>query len=1191
MNNINDKVNNFLQNISNISYTNKDFRSIYPELLDLVKVLTDKWDPSISNESDPGDILLKLNALIADKNNYNIDKNILEAFPLSVTQTGNARKIYNLLAYKMKWYHSATTEISFTNLSGKGTLKSKDSNILNQFDTITDDSGEVVYTLLGDLTQLEKNSTQSIEAIEGNNYEYELNGNTTITFNNLDTDLRLFFNESRIAENGIFIRNVRNGTPAGDFWTKVDNIASYSAEKTDDRKVYEFGVLPNSDTCYIQFPEDVSSLIGDGLNIRYIISSGVKGNIKPFTLNTPSSTLKLQLSSTDTQNGDTQDSTSDILDYLSITNPDASTGGADPEGLNEAYKNYKKTAGTFDTLVTCRDYQNWLYLNEPDIISNLVVSDRTNDIGSKYLQTIQNGKPYKKFLGASYKDEKENTQSMNAFNICIYPLKASQSIYDKATFNTTFTPDNSLVGELQTAEFEDISSIQHDYIANYGTTYLFKNKLPIKCKIITYNKVTSTEGKDIIKNIWSKLYTTYNGREVEFGYSLDYNDLVNTIESADSRIKTAVLDLTNYTTVGIDRKGEETHSLDITNLVSNMVLSGNVQLCKIDDSFNRDFYQKTSRVVDNIEKITTEFKIPKSTTSGTLTLLDNQNIQLICPSYKEDTVYGLGVKFTINTSNQVNSLKGNQIYEIGKDITSISFTWTDSNNDTQTKSLTSGKIRANKELKLTNNSHNLISGETLSVIEEVSVSLNSAAIGNKLCYWITNTKNSNNDSVLFTANSTERVLDINEYFLYTNTDLSGLVIMGSGTKITRSEESKDEIAVPSIDISSVMEQGTKGVDINSWVNSSNIAATVTVQEMELVSFGKGSKYALTNLGSDLNNNWHSLTGEESITIDDTKYDSSKGYSVRTRLNLVASKNKPQTLNNNETVILKSTAGEITTIPNPTEPLAIKTLTFNTPINLQGGEDLDVGLLNDAGNIEYTLSCYYYTKDTTESNPKRGDNGLITLDNSAGTTSKDYELSCSIKYGSSVQDSNPIQYSNFIQYSTIIPLYYEKGTNSNGTTITITNNILLLNSGETGYTGPVKLSSRGNYFISIKDASKISFSLGVGDKLSIGTFTKFDGFNKDEIGIPEPSTGDNPYDLILNEVNSPAYSDINRTIDEKEIKGEGQFNWSYAVPEENKVLNPSSPDAFWDKNHIYNRFTIPQIDVDNSLIEIASISKA
>ena len=71
--------------ISNKSYTNKDFESIYPELLDLVKTLTTKWDPSTSNESDPGVLLIKLAAIIADKLNYNLDKNILELFPLSVT--------------------------------------------------------------------------------------------------------------------------------------------------------------------------------------------------------------------------------------------------------------------------------------------------------------------------------------------------------------------------------------------------------------------------------------------------------------------------------------------------------------------------------------------------------------------------------------------------------------------------------------------------------------------------------------------------------------------------------------------------------------------------------------------------------------------------------------------------------------------------------------------------------------------------------------------------------------------------------------------------------------------------------------------------------------------------------------------------------------------------------------------------
>ena len=77
--------------VSNLSYTNKDFNSIYSELLEYAKKLSYKWDPTASDESDPGVLLLKLDALIGDKCNYNIDKNVLECFPLSVTQTKNAR--------------------------------------------------------------------------------------------------------------------------------------------------------------------------------------------------------------------------------------------------------------------------------------------------------------------------------------------------------------------------------------------------------------------------------------------------------------------------------------------------------------------------------------------------------------------------------------------------------------------------------------------------------------------------------------------------------------------------------------------------------------------------------------------------------------------------------------------------------------------------------------------------------------------------------------------------------------------------------------------------------------------------------------------------------------------------------------------------------------------------------------------
>lgn len=114
--------------INNKSYTNKDFNTIYPELLDLATKLTNKWDPTTSNESDPGVVLLKLGALLADKNNYNIDKNVLETFPLSVTQRANAWKLYDMLGYPMHYYRSAVTDLTFY-YTGTALNKDGDSTI------------------------------------------------------------------------------------------------------------------------------------------------------------------------------------------------------------------------------------------------------------------------------------------------------------------------------------------------------------------------------------------------------------------------------------------------------------------------------------------------------------------------------------------------------------------------------------------------------------------------------------------------------------------------------------------------------------------------------------------------------------------------------------------------------------------------------------------------------------------------------------------------------------------------------------------------------------------------------------------------------------------------------------------------------------------------------------------------------
>ena len=50
-------------------------------------------------------------AALGDKLNYNIDKQVLEMFPGTVAQRKNARQLYDLIGYKMKWYRSAVKHI------------------------------------------------------------------------------------------------------------------------------------------------------------------------------------------------------------------------------------------------------------------------------------------------------------------------------------------------------------------------------------------------------------------------------------------------------------------------------------------------------------------------------------------------------------------------------------------------------------------------------------------------------------------------------------------------------------------------------------------------------------------------------------------------------------------------------------------------------------------------------------------------------------------------------------------------------------------------------------------------------------------------------------------------------------------------------------------------------------------------
>lgn len=359
-----------------LSTTKKDYYQIWNELIELADKISERWSPSSTNESDPGIVLLKALTAVADKLNYNIDKNTLEAFMPSATQEDSMRKLTEMMGYDMQHYRSATGKATITYKSSNETpLKDFGEGIyFPKFINLKNEDEDINYVTLEEFTLQSGQDSREVAIIEGEVVECETNNDNIITALQLDDLNRYILPEYTIAENGIFVTNIKDSKESTP-WRKEQNLNV----QQPGTKVYKVGFDSAQQLPYVQFPDDIKTLIEDGLRIKYIRTNGLNGNISAKVL---SKLEKPALWAT----ADDDRIKNLGADSFAVTNSGACSNGADPESLNAAYNNYKKTIGTFDTLVTCRDYMNKIYqMTENDIdttplVSNIIVSDIRDDI-------------------------------------------------------------------------------------------------------------------------------------------------------------------------------------------------------------------------------------------------------------------------------------------------------------------------------------------------------------------------------------------------------------------------------------------------------------------------------------------------------------------------------------------------------------------------------------------------------------------------------------------------------------------------------------------------------------------------------------------------------------------------------------------------------------------------------------------
>ena len=563
--------------LSSISYTNKDFNSIYPELLELAKKLSSKWDPTVSNESDPGVVLIKTDAIIGDKNNYNIDKNILEAFPETVTQEINARNMYNQLAYYMPWYRSAATDVTFKYIGEE--LTSSDEFSIPRYTMVADAKSEFVYTLTEEPIFNKESTVVSAKALEGVIVDLKINGSDIITLANIDNKNRIYLDDYTVAENGVFISNVNTSDKT--LWEKVDNLLITPL----GTKCYEFGIDSRNELCYIEFPQDIANLIDAGLNIKYLVSNGSQGNISAKTLERFYQEGSIEL------NGESLPMNSETFQLQNVS---AAVDGSDPQSISDAYLSYKKTVGTFNTLVTLRDYINAIYSS--GIVSNGIVADRTTDIQSAYtIITDDEVNPEQSFqtpianayastisslsdvstdytrngvsvsLGELLEEAislystyiEEEPKEMNAFDLKLYLLQNSGTIANIDQYEESFNmEDIHFKDSIPTRQVLDYISeqkcVQHNFKeAKPDTPCMYQNSYPLNIKIVATDKLTEAQVNEVKINIIKSLFNVVCSRAQEFGVEPQYDVIYDCIANADERIKTVILDDFEYITYAV----------------------------------------------------------------------------------------------------------------------------------------------------------------------------------------------------------------------------------------------------------------------------------------------------------------------------------------------------------------------------------------------------------------------------------------------------------------------------------------------------------------------------------------------------------------------------------------------------------------------------------------------------------------
>lgn len=381
-----------------IQYTSRDYESIMSDFWDMVPKLTELWQPEA--DSDPGVVLGKYLASVADVLGVNLDCLANEIFAPSVSQRKNAEKLFSLIGYQLGWYTAARTEVTFKNNSDSPVkmdfgFNGNNFSTLSAYTDITGQSRVITYNILPMTNSLGDNDSRSVRNTVTSSADafsdtdvVELgpagSSNDSVTRVAIEGELRSYsVSVADIKAHNYIIKLPSQHLDTTAVWVKAKSSqgattyestqwvqceSSADFVEPEPRFAVTYDSYSNAQIQISNYLNQLENYDGNYLVIYWIDCSGVIGCVGKDVLQ---DFLPANVANNPSNLDSGQISISNLSNTVELPHTNTITGKS-PETAKEAYYNSRKYINTWDSLITLPDFNRFLN-REPGVDCGMVI--------------------------------------------------------------------------------------------------------------------------------------------------------------------------------------------------------------------------------------------------------------------------------------------------------------------------------------------------------------------------------------------------------------------------------------------------------------------------------------------------------------------------------------------------------------------------------------------------------------------------------------------------------------------------------------------------------------------------------------------------------------------------------------------------------------------------------------------------